>query len=97
MINQYEVHFQEGFDGDAYEVCVEGKTASSGSLTTRNQIGLAEIARFEATPGKNLTIKLPNSGETIVLKLPKSEKFLRVNKISNRIAVEWAGISPGYV
>ena len=97
MPKEYEIHFQEGFKNDRYELLVEGKCVGSGSLTTRNQIALADIAKIEAAPGKQLTIKLPGTGEIAVLKLPKSESFLLVNKKDNQIATEWTDTSPGYV
>ena len=97
MAKRYELHFQEGFDHDRVEIHIGDKMVEQDSLTTRMQIGLAKIAEIEAGPGKVLKVKFPELGEEVSVKLQKSQSYVCINKKENRLAIEWADVSPGYL
>jgi len=97
MIRTYEIHFQEGFDGDAVTIDCGDTHRTIAALNTRMQLGLAEIVQLDAKPGQVLKIALADSNEPAQIKLSAKHGYVKVNKADNRIALETSDVSPGYL
>jgi hypothetical protein len=93
----YEIHFGEGFDGDAVTLSVDGQPIKTMVLTTKMQLGLAHIERVDLKARQMVTVSLDSSGSNAELRLQKSKIILKVSKQENAVVIESTDVSPGYV
>ena len=81
-----ELHFKEGFEGDAVEVRVEGALVSTFDARTRMQSGLARVLPLEARPGQLVTIAMPRSGATSTFRV--EAPYGRIDVEGGRLKVQ---------
>jgi hypothetical protein len=86
------VALQEGFDGDRVVVIIGDSRFEFASLSTRNQIGLADEVEVGAPPGGiEVRVALPDrsldSGSEHVL---RTETWLAVNLASGLVEFAWS-------
>lgn len=86
------VALQEGFDGDRVEVVVAGSRYDFPSLSTRNQIGLADEIELDAPVGPvEARVALPDrsldarTGYQLAV-----ETWLAVNLVAGTVEFAWA-------
>ena len=88
----FHVALQEGFDHDRVVVIIGDSRFEFASLSTRNQIGLADEIEVEVPPGRiGVRVALPDrsidSGSDYVL---RTETWLAVNLASGPVEFAWS-------
>ena len=97
MAEHIELHFQEGFSGEAVEVRVAGKAAAHFVARTRVQTGLAHIEKLELADGTTVRITMPATGAEASFKVSKASPHIVVNVVNQKLNVEAKKESPGYL
>lgn len=83
-----EIHFQNGFTGDAVEVRVDGVLVSSFQARTRMQIGVAHVLPLEVDGAREVTVSLPKTGVAASFHVSPSAPFVRVSLEGGELHVE---------
>ncbi len=97
MTQSYELHFQEGFTGEAIEIRLDGKLVKTIKPKTRMQTGLAQIETIDAAPGQKVAVRAEESGESAELTLRKGQQFVNIARLAAGLVIESADVSPGYL
>lgn len=91
-----ELHFQDGFSGDAIEVLLEGHVVASFTARTRTQINLAHVERLEVRPDQRITIRCGQLPEHVV-SAGRPPAYVVVRKVAQRLEIERTQQAPGYL
>jgi hypothetical protein len=97
MKERYELHFREGFYETPVDVIVDGKVKKSLDLTTKFQIGLAEICKLSINPGQKVELRVGKGEAAESMPLNPAQRFVSIMKTENAVAIESMDESPGYV
>ena len=97
MAEHIELHFQEGFSGEAVEVQVTGKAAAHFVARTKVQTGLAHIQKLELADGTTVRITVPATGAEASVKVSKASPHIAVNLVNKKLDIEAKKESPGYL
>lgn len=92
-----ELHFQEGFSGEAVDISVNGKPASHLVAKTRVQTGLAQIERLSLANGDTVRITIPATGAETSIKASTAQPYVAVNLTDGQINIQARKDSPGYM
>ena len=90
-----ELHFTEGFDGDPVEVVSEGVLLGRLTLTTRLQIGLAEIMPVEADG--DIRVMLPERRIAVQFPIRSAEPYVEIRLVEDELVAIHLDRSPGYL
>jgi len=93
----YELHFQEGFAGEAVEVSVNGAVVARFEARTRMQIGRAHVETVALAPGDEVTIQVAAGGASARMSAEPDKKFIRINLVNGELSAEATQTSPGYL
>jgi hypothetical protein len=91
-----EVHFQDGFSGEAIELLVDGRTVARFAARTRYQTNLAHIERLEILPNQKITIQCAGLPARTIAG-GTSPAYIVVRKVGDQLELEKTEQSPGYV
>jgi hypothetical protein len=101
MSAKFEIHFQEGFDGNDVSILLNDEEIQHKSMTTRMQTSLAHLQNVDANPGDVVTIVFNDEdledGPQYTVCLDQEKNYLVVNKLNNRIALDTTDKMPGYL
>jgi hypothetical protein len=86
------VALQEGFDGDRVVVTIGDSRFEFASLSTRNQIGLADEVEVEVPPGRiDVRVALADRSLDVSSEYaPHTETWLAVNLASGALEFTWS-------
>ena len=97
MKESYELHFRDGFQNTLVDVLVDGKVQQSLDLTTKYQIGLADIAKLSIRPGQKVALRVDKGDRVEAMHLDPKQNFVCISKTETAVAIESMDESPGYI
>lgn len=97
MSRPYEVHFQEGFNGETVLLSAGGRPPACFQASTRQQIGLARIETVLLNPGETVTITLPDLPASATYQPEEQDVCITVNLAGGRLIVRAVQKQPGYL
>ena len=96
-LHRYEFHFQEGFNGQEYDILCAGSVRATVIAHTRTQIGLAHIEGLELEYEQEARIRDRSTRVETPITLHHETPFITLNLIDGVLEVVALSQSPGYV
>lgn len=93
-----EIHFAEGFDGQAVSVEIDGKPVAEFVAQTKLTIGLAHVESMTLPQGKEVAIKIGGQEPRVAsFSVDAAKPFIVLTRREEELDVAPTGQRPGYV
>lgn len=97
VIMDYELHLQEGFDGETLVVTVDTVEVARITARTRMQIGLAHIEKLTLKAGQTLTFRLLETTTQTRHLVAADTPFIQISLEDGVLHVSSTKTLPGYL
>lgn len=92
----FEIHLQNGFQDDPVTIERNGVVETQVVATTRFQIGAADVIGLHADEEDEITIRLPATGDRVLLSVSVDQPYILVQKEEGQLQVEVTDQAPRY-
>ncbi|MBY3249868.1 hypothetical protein [Rhizobium laguerreae] len=97
MAIDFELHLQEGFDGETVVIEVDGVEIARVEARTRMQTGLAHIEKLRLKPGQTVVVRLPDLSLSAEHRVVAGRPFIQVTLKNGALRIDATETTPGYL
>lgn len=96
-LHRVELHFQEGFTGQNFDILVGGKLRASVKAQTRFQTGLAHIEPVMLHDEEEVVIRQQDTGVEQRVPLHQGRPFITLTLVDGALKIDDRDQTPGYL